>query len=364
MRSPPPPHSPTTPQRARSLWATWWICWRSTARCTRGRPFAQLSTVDLALPVNARLLEDLSKNTKVTLDTAKRTITYKVCPSHRAALSPRCVCANPRYPSSAVVTDGLPCRCLRCPTADSARCAQPLGHSAEGAAAPVRAERRAAAGRLPRRAGRHPPPRCRPARYSTSPSSSSSSVSTQPPRPHSPSAFSNASPAPSAPAVSTASLRKDAYSMLFPRHRQWEVAMDPALVQCVARCGRAVQPRGPRRRAAERGANERAADEGRAPRQERAGEARDQKTQEGERSGQAQALPPAPHQHAPAAAGRLPMAQTDERRSGSARNSASACSGQEMITGYIAAYLHSAAESVWSRSMLHRVAKAFSGANP
>ena len=64
----------------------------------------------------------------------------------------------------------------------------------------------------------------------SSSTASSSSSSSQPPRPRSPSASSNPSPTPPAPATSTASLRKDAYSILFPRHRQWEVAMDPALV--------------------------------------------------------------------------------------------------------------------------------------
>ena len=61
--------------------------------------FALLSTVDLALPGNARLLEDLSKNLKVTLDTAKRTITYKVSPSHRPALSPLHCTATDRPPA-------------------------------------------------------------------------------------------------------------------------------------------------------------------------------------------------------------------------------------------------------------------------
>ena len=51
--------------------------------------FVALSTIDLGHPDNAKLLEDLGKNTKVTVDTTKRTIAYKVTshthPQHRSA---------------------------------------------------------------------------------------------------------------------------------------------------------------------------------------------------------------------------------------------------------------------------------------
>ena len=89
--------------------------------------FVQLSTFDLSDADNAKLLDDLSKNTKVTVDTAKRTIAYKV----RAALASH---APLRLRAR---TDRLP---LQPPAAHAPGRAQPHRHPPCGAAASVRAE--------------------------------------------------------------------------------------------------------------------------------------------------------------------------------------------------------------------------------
>ena len=146
--------------------------------------FLNIAAVDIAAPANAKLLDDLKRNTKVELDTQNRTIAYK--PTLPDVRNKRDVLVKVGQHSfgisEAQFSDAYPS------VKDDIRQLVADGELYQLSSPQTQTKAAAVAA-----------------------------------------AASSASPA-ARPAQPTASLRKDHYSLLFPRRRQYEVAMSPALV--------------------------------------------------------------------------------------------------------------------------------------